>query len=190
MAKLYYSDWSEQCHSQIEITPVDFGWSLAKEVLNNYTRWSSYISDAGSNERKLKVNSYRLVTDKFFRQPIKVEDFDRLLQTLQKLVNFSRDDIWSGTHTSKTDTTNSQGEHTGETVLPVSGDMLSLDKILDGKRMTIGADIDRPTADTHEKAGNHDLNNEWKRMERNYISRLWYLLKTYVIQDSDPTKAI
>lgn len=194
MAKLYHSNWSEQCCEDEDMNAKDIGWTLAKELITGYTEWSNEVSDATSAARKAKADVSRAVTDKFFKQSIKVEDFDSLLVALKKLVDFTRNTKWSGTHTSKTDTINSQGEHTGLTVLPIDSSRLSLDKCTDesvggGRRMLIGADIDRPTEDNHGSHNENDWNYKWRSFEGNYIDRLWKMLTELVIQDSDPTQA-
>ena len=189
MAKLYHSNWSEQCCTKEDMNAKDIGWTLAKEFITGYTKWSSEVSDGTSAYRKSKANKDRVVTDKFFKQSIKVEDFDNLLIVLKKLVDFTRNTKWSGIHTSKTDTTNSQGEHTGLTVLPVDSSRLSLNKCTDesvggGRRMLIDADINKPDA-----APDASINPAWKALEGNYIDKLWKILTELVIQDSDPDLA-
>lgn len=189
MAKLYHSNWSEQCCTKEDMNAKDIGWTLAKEFITGYTKWSSEVSDDTSAYRKSKADKDRAVTDKFFKQSIKVEDFDNLLIVLKKLVDFTRNTKWSGIHTSKTDTTNSQGEHTGLTVLPIDSSRLSLNKCTDedvggGRRMLIDADINKPN-----EAPDTSVNPAWRALEGNYIDRLWKMLTELVIQDSDPDLA-
>lgn len=191
MAKLYYADYPEQNPIGVHaLSPKDFGWSLGKELLNNYTRWNDIIKDGTSSTRKAKAKQNCTVEDQFFRHSIDAKDFDNLLSAMRKILDFQRDEVFTGKHTSKTDTTDSQGVHTGETVLPVNGDILTLDKATStGQRMQVGSDINRPTEENRIKAIDNDWNYQWHRQERNYIDRLWYLLKTYLIKESDPTKA-
>lgn len=194
MAKLYHSNWSEQCCEDQDMNAKDIGWSLAKEFLTNYTKWANEIKDATSATRKNKVDkSAAVVTEKFFKQEIKVEDFDSLLSTMRKLVDFTRNTKWSGNHTTKTDTIDSQGNHTGCTVLPVDSSRLDLNKCTDesdggGKRMIINASIDKSSsANVGEK--DETYYNQFKQTEGNYIDRLWKMLKELIIQDADKEQA-
>lgn len=195
MAKLYHSNWSEQCCEESDMNAKDIGWTLAKELISGYTKWSNEVSDATSSTRKREASANKAVADRFFKQCIKVEDFDDLLIVLKKLVDFPRKNKWSGNHTTKTDPVNSQGDHTGDSVLTIDSSLLSIDKCASednggGVRMKIGSDISRPTQDCHETAIYKDWNYEWKSIEKNYIDQLWYLLKTYVIKESDiPTNS-
>ena len=156
MVKLYYSDWQgAYIRKEGAPTAADFGWtqSLAdyyqdKDITEN---WEIGIVNTGhvnhtgvkreiTSDPNFKDDDPNL-TDKnpgnrnrYFRKPIMKEDFDQLTDTLKRLVEFIRDERFTGKHTDENDPKGPNGKGDGTGVLLTHPDNLDFER-------TVGAII-------------------------------------------------
>lgn len=210
MAKLYQSDWSEAIPPTVKtkVTHIDTGWTRAKALAygttfgynrdpNNMSslkedcKWSSDTFDVDlSHLRKdaettnAKIKDKPLNVNRYFRKNVTYKDFECLNTALQHIVDFMRDEIYTGTHTESTDPKHN-GVPMGTSVLPVSSESLNFNELrtttLNGPtpvgNYVIGHDVDMNIADDHN-------NNQWRRVDSNFAQKIMTNIATKVTADS------
>ena len=140
MVKLYYSEFEgAHMNNSNAPKPKHFGWT--KTLQNEFpdTNWTpgkvntGYVSHSSQSKNVQSIeNKDPSNKNRYFRKPIMKEDFDDLVDALQTLVAFIRDEQFTGTHCSENDLKDATGKSTGSGVVMIDPDLIDFNRDIRG----------------------------------------------------------
>ena len=140
MVKLYYSEFEgAHMNNSNAPKPKHFGWTKALQNEFPDTKWTPGVVNTGDVSHSSSSKSIQSIENKdpanknrYFRKPIMKEDFDDLINALQTLVSFIRDEQFTGTHCSENDLKDATGKSTGSGVVMIDPDLLDFNRDVRG----------------------------------------------------------